>query len=163
MLKEVKAFNCNLVHTSIYNHPNYSEHKKLLINNKFKLVQTNREYSCNIRKVDIKKYQPLINKLELEGIKFYDSKESMRDYPSKLPNHYKKLEEMEWTYAQDFPIPDGIKHTRAPLDHFMKYCLDYYKNVKEIRKIIKLFDIDYDCSGFNNGSRGECSDVRVKI
>ena len=54
MLEKVKKFNCNLVHTSIYEHPNYKEHKKLLIKEGFKLVQTNREYSCNIRKVDVK-------------------------------------------------------------------------------------------------------------
>ena len=64
MLEEVKVFNCNLVHTSIYNHPNYSEHKKLLIKHGFKLVQTNREYSCDIKKVDTKKYYPLIKNLK---------------------------------------------------------------------------------------------------
>ena len=78
--------------------------RRLLINNKFKLVQTNREYSCDIRKVDIKKYYPLIKKLELEGIKFYDSKEEMKNYPKKFPNHYNKLEELIWTYSKDFPI-----------------------------------------------------------
>ena len=29
-------------------------------------------------------------------------------------NHYKKLEELIWSYNQDFPIPDGISHTRIP-------------------------------------------------
>ena len=29
MLKKIKKFNCNKVHTSIYDHPNYKEHKKL--------------------------------------------------------------------------------------------------------------------------------------
>ena len=38
---------------------------------KFKLAQTNREYSCDITKIDIEKYQPLIKKLESEGIKFF--------------------------------------------------------------------------------------------
>ena len=53
MLEKVQIFNCNKVHTSIYNHPNYDKIKKLIIRKKFKLVQTNREYSCDIRKVDI--------------------------------------------------------------------------------------------------------------
>ena len=66
MLEEVKVFNCNLVHTSIYDHPNYSEHKKLLIKYGSKLVQTNREYSCDIKKVDTKKYTTLIKKLKSE-------------------------------------------------------------------------------------------------
>jgi len=128
MLEEVKVFNCNQVHTSIYDHPNYSEHKKLLINNKFKLVQTNREYSCDIKKVDIEKYQPLIKKLESDGIKFYDSKEEMQNYPGKFPSHYKKLEELIWIYDQDMPIPDGIKHQRPSFEQFMKYSHNFEQN-----------------------------------
>tara|TARA_Y100001970_G_C14212019_1_gene847469 strand:+ start:1509 stop:2474 length:966 start_codon:yes stop_codon:yes gene_type:complete len=124
MLEYVKGFNCNKLHTSIYNHINYKEHQKLLIKEGFKLVQTNREYSCDIRKVDTKKYQPLIQKLESQEICFYDSREEMCDWP----NHYEKLEELEWNYSQDFPIPNGIKHTRVPFDQFMKHCLDFYKN-----------------------------------
>ena len=30
MLTKVKVFNCNLLHTSIYDHVNYKEHQKLL-------------------------------------------------------------------------------------------------------------------------------------
>ena len=88
MLEKAKKFSCNMVHTSIYDHPNYSEHKKLLIKEGFKLVQTNREYSCDIRKVTTEKYYHLIEKLESDGIKFYDSKKEMKDWPE----HYKKLE-----------------------------------------------------------------------
>ena len=128
MLEEVKVFNCNQVHTSIYDHPNYSEHKKLLINYEFKLVQTNREYSCNINEIDIKKYYPLIKKLELDGIKFHDSKKEMRDNPDKFPNHYKKLEELIWIYDQDMPIPNGIKHQRSSFEQFMKYSHNFEEN-----------------------------------
>jgi len=128
MLDEVKVFNCNQAHTSIYDHPNYEEHKKLLNKEGFKLVQTNREYSCDIRKVNTEKYYPLIEKLESDDIKFYDSKEHMATNIQKFPNHFKKLEELEWTYAQDFPIPKGIKHTRSPFEQFMKNWLDFYKN-----------------------------------
>ena len=128
MLKRVKAYNCNKILTSIYQHPNYKEHQKLLIKEDFKLVQTNREYSCNIRKVDIKKYYPLINKLESEGMKFYDSREEMVTNTQKFPDHFKKLEELEWMIEQDFPIPDGITHTRTPFKHWLKLCHDFYKN-----------------------------------
>jgi len=138
MLEEVKVFNCNMVHTSIYDHPNYSEHKKLLIKNGFRLVQTNREYSCDVRKIDIEKYQPLIKKLESEGIKFYDSKEEMKDWPE----HYKKLEELVWTYDQDMPMPDGIKHTRAPFEQFMKYTLVFEENAYGV-EIIAVLDGEY--------------------
>jgi len=124
MLAKVKVFNCNLLHTSIYDHVNYKEHQKLLIKRGFKLVQTNREYSCDIRKIDIKKYYPLIKKLELEGIKFYDSRNEMQ----KFPNHYRKLEKLIWTYSKDFPIPDGIKHTRMPFKQAMKLQIDFEKN-----------------------------------
>ena len=124
MLEEVKKFNCNKVFTSIYDHPNYYKHKKLLIKNDFKLVQTNREYSCDIRKINTKKYYPLIKKLESEGIIFYDSKEEMKDFP----NHYKKLEELVWVYDEDVPIPDGIKHTRMPFKQYIKYQNDFETN-----------------------------------
>ena len=124
MLEEVKLFNSNRVLTSVYEHSNYDLVRQFLIENEFKLVQTNREYSCDITKIDIKKYQPLIKKLESEGIKFYDSREEMLDFP----NHYKKLEELEWAYSQDFPVPKGIEHTRPPFDHYMKILNDYYEN-----------------------------------
>ena len=124
MLHEVKKFNCNLVHTSIYDHKNYNEHKKLLEKEKFNLVQVNREYSCDIRNINIDKYQYLIKKLESEGIKFYDSKKEMLAFP----NHYKKLEELIWSYDQDIPIPDGIKHTRIPFKRWVKLRDDFYEN-----------------------------------
>ena len=124
MLEEIKSFKANKILTGIYEHPNYDLVKQFLIDNHFKHVQTNREYSCDITKVDIIKYQPLIQKLESEGIKFYDSKEEMLDWP----DHYKKLEELGWTYSQDFPIPDGIEHTRPPFDRFMKEINNYYEN-----------------------------------
>ena len=138
MLDEVKRFNCNKVLTSIYDHPNYNEHKKLLIKNSFKLVQTNREYSCDVRKVDIKKYYPLIEKLESEGIKFYDSKEEMRNFS----NHYKKLEELIWKYDQDIPFPNGVKHTRMPFKQFMKYSINFEEN-RYGTEIIAVLDGKY--------------------
>ena len=128
MLKEIKSFNSNKMLTSIYEHPNYSLVKQFLIDNQFKLVQTNREYSCDITKINLKKYQTLIKKLEEDGIKFYDSKEEMATNSQKFPNHFKKLEKLEWTYAQDFPIPDGVTHTRIPFKHWLKLCDDFYEN-----------------------------------
>ena len=128
MLDKVKVFNCNQLHTSIYNHPNYAEHKKLIIKNGFELVQTNREYSCNIQNIDTKKYHSIINKLKTEGIQFYDSKEQMLPDKNRFPNHLKKIEELEWTIEKDIPIPNGISHTRTPFDHWIKLCNDFYKN-----------------------------------
>ena len=136
MLEKIKKYNCNKLFTHIYDHPNYKEHKKSLIKNCFKLVQTNREYSCDIRKIKTKKYFPLIEKLESKGIKFYDSKEEMSDWP----DHYIKLEELIWAYSQDFPIPEGIKHTRTPFDQFMKYCIDFEENCYGIEIIAVLND-----------------------
>jgi len=124
LLKKVKLFNCNLLHTSIYNHQNYNEHKKLLIKKGFKLVQTNREYSCDIKNVKIKKYQPLIDKLEGKGIHFYDSRNEMKNFP----NHYKKLDELIWAYDQDMPIPEGIHHERPPFKQVMKMQMDFEEN-----------------------------------
>ena len=56
-----------------------NQQRKNLDKNGFKLVQTNREYSCNTNEIDIKKYYPLIKRLELDGIKFYDSKKSQEN------------------------------------------------------------------------------------
>ena len=124
MLKKVEKFNCNKLFTTVYKHPNYKHCEKLLIKHAFKHVQTNREYSCDIRAIDIEKYKPLIEKLESEDIKLYDSKEEMLGWP----NHYKKLEELEWTYSQDFPIPDGVEHTRTPFEQAIKMQIDFEKN-----------------------------------
>ena len=124
MLEEIKLFGSNKILTGVYDHPNYDLVKQFLVDKKFKLVQTNREYSCDITKINIEKYQPLIKKLESEGIKFYDSKEEMKDWP----NHYKKLEELTWTYHQDFPIPNGVKHTRTPFEQAMKIQRDFEQN-----------------------------------
>ena len=126
--QRVKKFNCNLVHTSIYDHPNYAEHKNLLINKGFKLVQTNREYTCDIRNVKIDKYEPLFKKLNSEGIKFYDSKNEMVNNSKLFPNHFENLEELEWKIEKDIPIPDGIEHTRTPFNHWKKICIDFYEN-----------------------------------
>ena len=62
MQKKIKKFNCNKLFTNIYDHSNYKEYQKLLIKKGFKLVQINREYSCQIQKVDTQKYQYLIQK-----------------------------------------------------------------------------------------------------
>ena len=121
MLKEVRVINCTQLLTEIYEHPNYKEYQNLLINNKFKLVQTNREYSCDIKKINIPDYHPLIQKLESEGIQFYDSKEELKNQA----NHYKKLEYLEWVIDRDIPIPNGIKHTRESFDQYLKEKLNF--------------------------------------
>ena len=104
MRTEIDKFHCNKIYTNVYEHSNYDLVKEFLISKDFKHVQTNREYNCNIKNIDLKKYKPLLNQLKLAGINFYDSKEEMKDWP----NHYEKLEELTWTYHQDFPIPDGL-------------------------------------------------------
>ena len=124
MLEEIASFNSNKILTGIYEHPNYDLLKQFLIDNKFKLVQTNREYSCDITKINIEKYRPLIEKLEAEGIKFYDS----RDELNQFSDHYRKLEQLIWTYSKDFPIPNGVEHTRKPFEQAMKIQLDFEEN-----------------------------------
>ena len=124
LLEKIKVFNANKLFTGIYDHPNYHNHKNFLVNNGFKLTQTNREYSCNIKNINIDKYKSLIQTLESEGIQFYDSKEEMLNFP----NHYKKLEELNWTYTKDFPIPDGINPVETPFKDLWKYKKILKKN-----------------------------------
>jgi len=124
MLEEIKLFKSNKIFTHIYEHSNYDLVKQFLINNQFKLVQTNREYSCDITKINIEKYRFLSEKLEAEGIKFYDSRDELK----KFSDHYRKLEELIWTYSKDFPIPDGVEHTRMPFKQAMKIQIDFEEN-----------------------------------
>jgi GNAT superfamily N-acetyltransferase len=123
-LNEIAKYNSNKIITEVYDHPNYHLVRQFLIDNSFDLVQTNREYSCDIRKINIEKYIPLIKRLESDGIKFYDSKNELKN----TPNHYVKLEELIWTYEQDIPIPDGIQHTRMPYDQVMKQQINFEEN-----------------------------------
>lgn len=116
MLKNIKAIQCNNLLTEVYEHPNYSNHQKLLINNQFKLVQKNREYSCDIKKIKIDTYRKLFYKLESKGIQFCDSRDDLKNGF----NHYQKLEYLEWTIDQDIPIPNGIKHTRKSFQRYLK-------------------------------------------
>ena len=124
MLEEIASFNSNKILTDIYEHPNYDLVKLFLIDNQFQFVQTNKGYLCDITKINIEQYRPLIEKLEREGIKFYDSKEEMREWS----DHYKKLEELIWIYSKDFPIPDGVEHTRMPFEQAMKIQIDFEEN-----------------------------------
>ena len=117
MLEEVKAFKCNGLYMSIYDHPNYDETKKILIKNGFKNEFNVRESSLNLSKMNLDTYLPLLEKLDQKGITFHDAKVEL----STLANHYVKLEELHWTYSQDFPMPEGIVMTRGSFDHFMKY------------------------------------------
>ena len=125
MIEEIASFNSNKILTSVYEHPNYDSVKQFLIDNQFKLVQTNREYSCDITKINIEKYHPLIKKIESEGIKFYDS----RDELNQFSDHYRKLEQLIWTYSKDFPIPDGVEHTRMSFEQAMKIQIDFEENI----------------------------------
>ena len=138
MLEEIKLFKANKMLTGIYDHSNYHLCQQFLIDNDFKLVQTNREYLCNIREIDTVKYQPLIDKLESSGIKFYDSRDEMRDWK----DHYRKLEKLTWTYSKDFPIPKGVEHTRMPFEQAMKSQIYFEKNCYGT-EIVAVLDGEY--------------------
>ena len=131
MLKEVQAFNCNRLYMSIYEHENYDESKKLLINNGFKNDFKVRESSLDLGSVVLDKYSSLIGKLDSNGIQFYDAKNEMKDFP----DHYKKLEELMWNYFQDMPMPEGITHTRMSFDQFIKYQNRFEKKLYGIQII----------------------------
>ena len=99
----------------------------------------------DLRKVDVRKYYPLIKKLESEDIKFYDSKEEIASDIKKFPNHFQKLEELEWITEQDIPIPDDISHTRMPFKHWLKLCHDFYNNSYGV-DIVALYKKQYIAS-----------------
>ena len=116
MLRRIKTINCNKILTEVYEHPNYSDFQKYLINEQFVLAQKNREYNCEIQKIDLKPYQSLIKKLGLAGIQFFESKNDIKN----KSDHYRKLEKLEWSIDQDIPIPKGIKWTRDSFDRFLE-------------------------------------------
>ena len=116
MLDNIKVIKCEKLLAEVYEHPNYRNFEKLLITNQFELVQKNREYSCDIKNINIDSYLDIIDKLEKEGVRFLDSKDDI----SGDSNHYQKLENLEWNIDQDIPIPNGLKHTRRSFARYMK-------------------------------------------
>lgn len=116
MLKEIEFFKPNALYMEIYDHPNYTCSKNFLLKNKFINKFGIREYSLDLQKVDLIKYDTLTQELNNKGIEFFDAKNEL----SSVPNHYKKLEKLSWTYSKDFPMPNGIVATREPFDLFMK-------------------------------------------
>ena len=117
MREEIKTFDCNKLYADLYEHPNYEEYKKFLLKNKFAIGLKIRESSLNLKSMNLHSYITLLEKLDSEGIQFYDAKNEMQNFP----DHYKNLEELEWIYSQDFPMPEGIAHTREPFEQFMKH------------------------------------------
>ena len=117
MREEIKTFDCNKLYADLYEHPNYEEYKKFLLKNKFAIGLKIRESSLNLKSMNLHSYITLLEKLDSEGIQFYDAKNEMLDFP----DHYKKLEELQWRYGKDFPMPKGIAHTRNPFEQYMKY------------------------------------------
>ena len=79
MIQEVQAFSCKRLYMSIYEHENYDESKKLLINNGFKNDYKIRESSLDLCSVDLDEYSLLVEKLDSKGIQFYDAKNEMKD------------------------------------------------------------------------------------
>ena len=136
MLQAVKTFDCNRLYADIYEHPNYDQFKKFLLENKFYVGLKIREYSLDLESVDLTKYSSLLKKLDTKGIKFHDAKNEMKDFP----NHYEKLEELGWKYGNDFPLPDGITYTRLPFKQFMKF----QKLFEEKRYGIQIVAVDGD-------------------
>ena len=134
MLEDIQTFNCNRLYADIYEHPNYDQFKKFLIHSGFRIGLKIRESSLNLEAIDLNEYTPLLEKLDSKGIKFHDARDEMTDFP----DHYKKLEELEWTYGKDFPMPEGISHTRLPFDQFMKH----QKLFEEKRYGIEIVAVD---------------------
>ena len=117
MLEEIQTFDCDRLYADIYEHPNYDQFKKFLLNNNFYIGLKIRESSLQLENINLIEYNPLLLQLDAKGIQFYDAKNEMLDFP----DHYKKLEELRWRYGKDFPMPKGIAHTRNPFEQYMKY------------------------------------------
>ena len=117
MLEEIQAFDCNRLYADIYEHPNYDHFKNFLLKNNFYIGLKFRKSSLELENINLIEYNSLLLQLDAKGIKFYDAKNEMLDFP----DHYKKLEELRWRYGKDFPMPNGIEHTRDPFEQYMKY------------------------------------------
>jgi GNAT superfamily N-acetyltransferase len=136
MLKAIQTFDCTRLYADIYEHPNYDQFKKFLLENKFYVGLKIREFSLDLESVDLTEYSSLLKKLDSKGIKFYDALNEMKNFP----NHYEKLEELGWEYGKDFPMPEGIAHTRQPFEQYMKF----QKLFEEKRYGIEIVAVDGD-------------------
>ena len=136
MLEDIQVFDCNRLYADIYEHSNYDQFKKILLENKFYIGLKIRESSLDLESVNLTEYSSLLKKLDSKGIKFYDAKNEMKDFP----NHYEKLEELGWIFGKDFPMPEGIVHTRQPFDQFMKF----HELFEEKRYGIEIVAVDGD-------------------
>ena len=58
------------------------------------------------------------------------------------PNHYEKLEQLIWTYSKDFPLPEGIEHTRTPFKQALKVQHDFEENSYGT-EIVAVFNDQY--------------------
>ena len=63
MLEDIKAFDCNRLYADIYEHPNYDQFKKFLLENKFYIGLKIRESSLDLESVDLTEYSSLLKKL----------------------------------------------------------------------------------------------------
>ena len=136
MRNDIQTFDCNRLYSDIYEHPNYDQFKKFLLENKFYIGLKIRESSLDLESVNLTEYSSLLKKLDSKGIKFYDAKNEMTDFP----NHYEKLEELGWKFGKDFPMPEGIVHTRQPFEQFIKF----QKLFEEKRYGIEIVALDED-------------------
>ena len=116
MLSDIDMLKCNGLYMGIYDHPNYNHSKEFLKKNGFINKFKTREYSLDLDSLDLSKYNDLLDKLDKQGIQFYDSKLEL----SNSPNHYKKLEELTWIIDQDIPMPEGLFPERDKFEEFLK-------------------------------------------
>jgi len=131
MLEEIQTFACNRLYADIYEHPNYDHFKKSLLNNNFYIGLKIRESSLQLENINLIEYNPLLKKLDAKGIQFYDAKNEMLNFS----DHYKKLEELQWKYGKDFPMPKGIAHTRNPFEQYMKYQKLFEEKLSQLNKV----------------------------
>ena len=117
MLSDIDMLKCNGLYMGIYDHPNYNHSKEFLKKNGFINKFKTREYSLDLDSLDLSKYNDLLDKLDKQGIQFYDSKLEL----SNSPNHYKKLEELMWIIDQDIPMPEGLLPERDKFEEFLKH------------------------------------------
>ena len=116
LITKCKSLGCAKIHSHIYDHPNWASGKSFFKKHKFEHIATNREYSLVLQNKDLTQYKPLLDEVLNRGFTFVEPIKDGLD----SDDHYKKLEEMRWSYFQDMPYPEGIIPTRVNYELWLK-------------------------------------------
>lgn len=122
MLEYIQGKNWNKLHIKIHDHINYKVYQNFIEKSEFRFSQRVRTYSCSLNNVKLEEHLPVLKQMNLNEIKFYDSKSEMKTWK----NHYKKLEKLIWEIEKDIQYKN-IANERKNFGDFIEYQYRFEK------------------------------------